>query len=59
MNAEQFIGLVLSLGSVNRLVKEYPQEIAPDFKRFKNTVKHRIKGKQKAIMSYRIRLGIK
>ncbi len=59
MNAEQFIGLVLSLGSVNRFVKECPQEIAPDFKRFKKMVMHRIQGKQKAIMSYRIRLGIK
>jgi ubiquinone/menaquinone biosynthesis C-methylase UbiE len=59
MNAEQFIGLVISLGSVNRFLKEYPNEISADFQRFKNIVNKRINEKYVALLSYRMRIGIK
>lgn len=58
-DAERFIGLILSSGTVNRILKEHRKEIDPDLQRFKRIVKKRIKGKQQAILSYRMRIGIK
>ena len=58
-DADRFIGLALSLGTVQRVLRESRAEIDLDFQRFKRIIAKRIQGKQEVTISYRMRLGIK